>query len=59
VKVIAMPGAMFYHFARQSQRRPGIRPGLASKKIGGTDFTVKNQIPLNPPLIKGDFKTPL
>jgi hypothetical protein len=22
-------------------------------------FTVKTQIPLNPPLLKGDFKTPL
>ena len=28
-------------------------------KIMAEDFIVKSQIPLNPPLPKGDFKTPL
>jgi hypothetical protein len=31
-----------------------LRPGEVA-----ADFTLKNQIPLNPPVLKGDFSTPL
>ena len=47
-------------------RRGGVRfcrtASVAGRKSGenvAAGFTVKNQIPLNPPLLKGDFNTPL
>ena len=38
--------------------RRAVRTGWKARATGRT-FTVKNQIPLNPPLPKGNFRTPL
>ena len=42
----------------RSQVQLGNEKKLGNEKEVAAGFTVKNQIPLNPPLLKGDFKTP-